>query len=107
MRFDFKAVIATGISVWLAVLACLMGCTLPNLASADAVNASSVHQSSSERNSMDLMEGMENCPHHHFDGSAPAKRRQARARREYAVLSGGSYCCSEAGHRQARNCAPA
>ncbi len=88
MRFDFKAVMATGISLWLALLACLMGCTLPNLASAGSVKASSVHDSSPEQNSMDLMAGMENCPHHHSGGSAPAKPHG-----EKPVHGGNMSCC--------------
>jgi hypothetical protein len=73
MSFEFKAVMATGLSAWLAVLACVMGCTLPNLASARSVKVSAVDQGSPAQDSPDLMAGMENCPHHHFDGNAPAK----------------------------------
>jgi hypothetical protein len=88
MRFEFKTVIATGISLWLAVLACLMGCTLPNLASAGSVRAFSVGQSSGERDTTDLMAGMESCPHHHYDGSAPA-----RPNGEKPVHGGNMSCC--------------
>lgn len=37
---------------------------------------------------MDLMEGMENCPHHHFDGSAPAKPNGDKP-----VHGGNMPCC--------------
>jgi hypothetical protein len=80
--------VATGLSVWLAVLACLMGCTLPNLANAGSVKVSSVYQSSSEQNSPDLMAGMENCLHHHFDKSTPAKPNGDKP-----VHGGNMSCC--------------
>ncbi len=88
MRFDFRALMATGLSLWLAVLACLMGCTLPNLASAGSVKASSACHGSREQKSKDLMAGMQNCPHHHFDGSAPAKPNG-----DEPVHSGNMPCC--------------
>ena len=110
MRFDFKAVMATGISLWLAAAG------VP-----DGLHASEPRErwfgerffgastSSPEQNSMDLMAGMENCPHHHSGGSAPAKPHG-----EKPVHGGNMPCCpvevtvaSEAGHRQTGNCAPA
>jgi hypothetical protein len=73
-----RSAVATGLSVWLAVLACLMGCTLPGLASAGSRKAASANENSAEQNSPDLMAGMEICPHHHFGGSAPAKPKDSK-----------------------------
>jgi hypothetical protein len=39
-----RAVIATGTSLWMAVLACLMGCTVPILASVGVHNAVAIEQ---------------------------------------------------------------
>jgi hypothetical protein len=81
MRSAFQTLrmgIATGISLWIGLLACFMGCALPALASPGA------HDSSIHRNAVDgqlatmatpgydPMAGMENCPHH-SGGSTPAK----------------------------------
>lgn len=88
MRFHLRSAMATGLSVWLAVLACVMGCTLPNLASAASQKAASAYQSSPEQDPMDAMAGMENCPHHHFDRSAPAKPGGEKPAR-----SGNMSCC--------------
>jgi hypothetical protein len=82
-----KSAVAAGLSVWLAVLACLMGCTLPSLASASSVKAPSAHQNSAEQNSTDLMAGMENCPHH-SGGNAPAKPNEPKP-----VRGGAMSCC--------------
>ena len=68
----FKAVVAIGVSLWMGVLACLMGCTVPMLASSGASSARSVHENSVEQGRPDLMADMPNCPHH-SGGSAPAK----------------------------------
>jgi hypothetical protein len=80
--------VATAISLWMAVLACLMGCTLPSLANSDSNYASSaIHQDSAEQNQPDLMAGMENCPHH-SSGNSPAKPHDGKP-----VRGGGMSCC--------------
>jgi hypothetical protein len=89
MRFPshtLRAVTAAGISLWMAVLACLIGCTLPNFASFGLAGAPSSHQSSSEQGQPDLMAGMENCPHH-SGSTAPAKQNNGKP-----VRSGMSCC---------------
>ena len=83
-----RSMLATGLSVWLAVLACLMGCTLPGLARARSGNASSANENSAKQNVPDLMADMENCPHHHFGGRAPAKPKDGKPAR-----SGNMSCC--------------
>jgi hypothetical protein len=83
----FRAVVATGVSLWLAVLACLMGCTLPTLAGSDSANAPSIHEKSAEQSQPDLMAGMENCPHHSGSNS-PSKPRDGRP-----THGGGMSCC--------------
>jgi hypothetical protein len=77
-----RAGIATAISLWMGVLACFMGCTLPVLAS-PGTHDSSTRQVAAEsqpaRMSVPMsvpmsgpMASMENCPHH-SGGSAPTK----------------------------------
>jgi hypothetical protein len=83
-----RSAAAAGLSVWLAVLACLMGCTLPSLASAGSGNAFSAQANPAKQDSPDLMAGMENCPHHHFGRSAPAKRNDGKP-----VRGGNTSCC--------------
>jgi hypothetical protein len=83
-----RSTVAVGLSIWLAVLACLMGCTLPSLASSGSGNAFSAHENSAEQDSPDLMAGMENCPHHHFGESAPAKPNDGKP-----VRGGNISCC--------------
>jgi hypothetical protein len=82
-----RSTVAVGLSVWLAVLACLMGCTLPGLASPRSSKASSVNENPAEQNSPDLMADMESCPHHHFGGSAPAKPKDGKP------AGGGNMSC--------------
>jgi hypothetical protein len=69
----FRSALATGLSVWLAVLACVMGCTLPNLAG--STNTSVTYENSIAQNQPDVMAQMPNCPHR-SDGNAPAKRNR-------------------------------
>jgi len=83
-----RSAAAAGLSVWLAVLACLMGCTLPSLASAGSGNAFSAQANPAKQDSPDLMAGMENCPHHHFGESAPAKPNDGKP-----VRGDGMSCC--------------
>jgi hypothetical protein len=70
MRFPFnslKAATATIVSLWMAVLACLIGCTMPVFADSGSVPARVAEQPESEP-----MMDMENCPHH-SGGNAPTK----------------------------------
>jgi len=83
----FRAVVATGVSLWMAVLACLMGCTLPMLAGSGANTAPSAHLNSAEQNQPDLMADMPNCPHH-SGSNAPAKPNEPTP-----VRGGGMSCC--------------
>jgi hypothetical protein len=76
MRFrhqTFRAAVATGISLWIAFLACLIGCNVPGFANFGLVSASSLHENSSEQNEPDLMANMENCPHH-SGNNVPSKQ---------------------------------
>src|SRR5580704_8352277 len=83
----FKAAVASGISLWMAVLACLIGCTLPSSANTGLINASSTRQNSAGRSGSDLMASMGNCPHH-SGSNAPAKQNHGKP-----VRSGGTSCC--------------
>jgi len=90
MRFrnhTFRAAVAAGTSLWLAVLACLIGCTLPSFANFGLVSASSIHENSAEQNQPDLMANMENCPHH-SDRNAPPKQNDGKPAR-----GGRMSCC--------------
>jgi hypothetical protein len=72
-----KAGTATGVSLWMAVLACLMGCTQPVLASSPAiVNASSSREDSAGHSQSGLMADMENCHHTSGDSSVPPNDRK-------------------------------
>ncbi len=77
---------ATGISLWMAALACLIGCTLPSFATSDLIRASAIHKNSAEQSQPDLMANMENCPHH-SGGNTPAKQNDGKPFR------GGMSCC--------------
>jgi hypothetical protein len=83
----FKAAVASGISLWMAVLACLIGCTLPSFANTGLIKASSTRQNSAGRSGSDLMASMGNCPHH-SGSNAPAKQNHGKP-----VRSGGTSCC--------------
>jgi hypothetical protein len=82
-----RAAVATGLSMWLAVLACLMGCAIPSFAGGAPVKASAAHENPDDQKSLDLMAGMENCPHH-SGGNAPAKPNEPKPAR-----GGGMSCC--------------
>jgi hypothetical protein len=89
---SLRSTLSAGLSLWLAVLACLMGCTLPSLPSSRPLNVSTTNPSSRPANSAessqtDLMAGMENCPHH-SGGNAPAKHDDRKP-----VRGGGMSCC--------------
>jgi hypothetical protein len=84
----FRAAVATGLSLWMAVLACLLGCTLPSFANTTAlIKSSSVQQNSAGQSQPDLMARMENCPHHSTD-NPPAKQNDGKP-----VRNGGMSCC--------------
>ena len=114
MRFSshaFRTAVAAGLSVWLAALACLVGCTMPVLANAGPVttyiqatraiaDTRSGRQNSAgqDRSSQpDLMAGMANCPHH-SGGSVPSKEGSAKPGSSKQdspkrVPGGGMSCC--------------
>ena len=98
----FRTAVAAGLSLWLAALACLVGCTIPILANAGSIQATTIHntrsihettsirENSAEQDQPgqpDLMAGMENCPHH-SGGNAPAKPNEPKPAR-----GGGMSCC--------------
>jgi hypothetical protein len=82
----FRTTVATGISLWMAVLACLAGCTLPILAKSGAINAPSIRENAIEQCQPDMMAEMENCPHH-SGGNTPTKPNDPRP------VRGGMSCC--------------
>jgi hypothetical protein len=84
----FRAVLATGLSLWMAVVACLIGCTLPSFASTGLISGTAVHEKSGDRSQPDLMANMENCPHH-SGGNVPAKRDDGKP----VPRGGGMSCC--------------
>jgi hypothetical protein len=72
-----KAGTATGVSLWMAVLACLMGCTQPALANTPTiVDASSSQKHSADHSKSGLMADMENCHHSGGNSSAPPNDRK-------------------------------
>jgi hypothetical protein len=88
----FRAAVATAVSLWMAVLACLMGCTLPSFANpaplnVSTTNASSLPANSADKSQTDLMAGMENCPNH-SGGNAPAQHNHRKP-----VRGGAMSCC--------------
>jgi hypothetical protein len=72
----------------MAVVACLVGCTLPSFANSGLISASGIHENSGEQSQPDLMARMENCPHH-SDGNAPAKQNDGKP----VPRGGGMSCC--------------
>jgi hypothetical protein len=95
---------AAGLSLWLAALACLVGCTIPILANAGSIHATTIHntrslhearsirENSAEQSEPDLMAGMANCPHH-SGGNAPAKPGPTKQNSPKRVPGGGMSCC--------------
>jgi hypothetical protein len=103
MRFSFHAfrtAVAAGLSLWLAALACLVGCTIPILANSGSSNISSIRENSAGQDQPgqpDLMAGMEYCLHH-SGGNAPAKPGPAKpdptkSNNPKRVPGGGMSCC--------------
>ena len=110
MRFSFHAfriAMAAGLSLWLAALACLVGCTIPIIANAGSIHATTIHNTRSRHETTsirensaeqdqagqpDLMAGMANCPHH-SGGNAPAKPGPTKQNSPKRVPGGGMSCC--------------
>jgi hypothetical protein len=89
---SFRAVLAAGLSLWLAVLACLMGCAIPAFASSSAnqpavAHAFSSHESPAPSSEPDMMADMPNCPHH-SGTNLPSKPNAPKP-----AHSGGMSCC--------------
>lgn len=64
---SLRAVAVVAISLWMAVLACFMGCVLPALAGGGSQRAASSQNAvgpGQPEPGADPMAGMENCPHH-------------------------------------------
>jgi hypothetical protein len=88
LRFHtFRAAVATGLSLWLAVLACLVGCTVPIFASSGSINAASIQEKAGDQSQSALMANMGNCPHH-SNGNAPAKPNDPKP-----IPGGRMACC--------------
>ena len=103
---------AACLSLWLAALACLVGCTIPIIANAGSIHATTIHNTRSRHETTsirensaeqdqpgqpDLMAGMANCPHH-SGGNAPAKPGPAKpdptkSNNPKPVPGGGVSCC--------------
>ena len=81
-----KAGMATALSLWLAVLACVMGCTLPVLASSPVAASSSAQENSANHSHSGLMADMENCHHSDGNSSAPSGDKQPAS-------NGAVSCC--------------
>lgn len=86
---NFRAAMATGLSLWMAVLACLVGCTLPSLANSSSISFTppAIHRSSAEQTRPDVMANMENCPRHSAN-NAPVKPHDHKP-----APGGGMSCC--------------
>jgi len=81
-----KAGMATALSVWIAVLACVMGCTLPVLASSPLAASSLAQENSANYSHSGLMADMENCHHSDGNSSAPPGDKQPAS-------NGAVSCC--------------
>lgn len=82
-----KAGMATAVSLWLAILACLMGCTQPAFANAPTIrDLSSSSKNFADPNPPELMADMENC--HHSHGSSPASHNDGKP-----ASNGAVSCC--------------
>lgn len=82
----FRSSVAASLSIWLAFVACLMGCTLPAFAgSAPNLAATTESQPSPQA---DLMADMLDCPHHHPANDSPAKPKDGKP-----VHDGAMSCC--------------
>jgi hypothetical protein len=90
MRSTFhivKAGMATAVSLWIAVLACVMGCTQPVLTSSPRIlDASSTQNSPANHSSSELMADMESCHHSGGNSSVPPSDRKPAS-------NGALSCC--------------
>ena len=89
----FKGWMATIVSLWMAVLACLMGCALPALADSHAIHRSAIRKtvaehvgSLAEQREPEPMADMACC--HHSGGKAPGTRGDGKS-----VPGGRMSCC--------------
>jgi hypothetical protein len=107
----FRAVVATGLSLWMAVLACLVGCTVPALANSGPMAATSnktpsvsaapsLYVAPTQENAADQtqsasMADMENCPHHSgsHSGRNSSNNAPAKPNGPKPVPGGRMSCC--------------
>jgi hypothetical protein len=87
----FKVATATIISLWMAALACFMGCTLPALANSGSSNISSIRAALirvnlSDQSQSQPMANMEHC--HHSGSKSPAAPNHGQP-----VPGSGMSCC--------------
>jgi hypothetical protein len=82
----FKSGMATVISLWMAILACFMGCTQPALANSGSINASSMQENLADQSQSGPMASRENC--HHSGGNSPVEPNDGKP-----VPVGGISCC--------------
>jgi hypothetical protein len=90
MRLPFhtlKAATATIVSLWMAVLACFIGCTLPAFANSSINRTAPAPENVTEQGKSEPMMDMENCPHH-SGGHSPAKPSDGKP-----VPAHGMSCC--------------
>ena len=81
-----KAGMATVLSLWIAILACVMGCTLPVLANTRAAAPSSPQENLPSHTHSGLMADMENCHHSGGNSSVPPGDKQPAS-------NGALSCC--------------
>lgn len=92
MRSPFhnpRAWLAAGMSLWIAALACLLGCALPSFAKSGAINAALQQENPAEQGDSGLMPDMENCPHH-SGSQAPTKPDNGKP-----AHGGAMSCCPQ------------
>lgn len=82
-----KAGTATAVSLWMAALACFMGCTQPVFAGSPTIlEASSIQKNSPEHSPSELMADMESCHHSGGNSSVPPSDRKPAS-------NGALSCC--------------
>jgi hypothetical protein len=90
MRLTFnslRSVVAAGVSLWIGVLACVMGCALPAVAGGHDMVRSQGADAESEAWPM---AGMENCPHH-SGSTVPGKPADGKS--PGGSMPGRMSCC--------------
>ena len=86
-RYILKAGTATGVALWMAVLACLMGCMQPALASSQTIaDASASRENSANHRQSELMADMQSCHHSGGDSSVPPNDKKPSS-------NGSVSCC--------------